>query len=450
MGAPAVQRYLEAMVVEERSVVDISYGVPGSGWWSSGMRWNSGATPAVNTDTSMRLSAVYACLRLLSEAVATLPIDTFIRRAGTREPYRPRPEYLSFQPPQGSKIDYLSMVMLSLLTDGNAFVATLRDSMGVPLDLRPLDPTRVTVRQHDGQPTDRLPFRRGEVYFEVDGKPFSSYDIMHIKGMLLPGQLRGVSPVAAARDVLDGAMAAQEFGRSMFRNGAVPPAVIEIPGEAESDEGMTKAQRVAQTWHDTHGGTSNAGKVGVLLGGAKLTSVAVTPEDAQWLDTRRFGVQEIARIFGVPPHLIADSSNSTSWGSGLAEQNLAFGQLSLRPWIERIEDAHGRLLSTHGLPDVFVKLNLDALLRAGTKDRYEAHKIGLDAEFLTEDEVRRLEDLPPLPEKVSPADAEAAGALVRAGFDPAAALAAIGLPPIKHTGRLPVTVQPADAPGGAP
>jgi HK97 family phage portal protein len=236
----------------------------------------------------------------------------------------------------------------------------------------------------------------------------------------------------------------------MFRNGAVPPAVIEIPGEAESDEGMLKAKRVAQAWHDTHGGTSNAGKVGVLLGGAKLSSVAVTPEDAQWLDTRRFGVQEIARIFGVPPHLIADSSNSTSWGSGLAEQNLAFGQLSLRPWIERIEDAHGRLLTTHGLPDVFVKLNLDALLRAGTKDRYEAHKIGKDAGFLTDDEIRRMEDMPPLPSTIDPSQTEAVGALVRAGFDPAASLSALGLPPIPHTGRLPVTVQAdTSAPGGA-
>jgi HK97 family phage portal protein len=105
----------------------------------------------------------------------------------------------------------------------------------------------------------------------------------------------------------------------------------------------------------------------------------------------------VARIFGVPPHLIADASNSTSWGSGLQEQNLAFGQFSLRPWIERIEDAHGRLLTTHGLPDVFVKLNLDALLRASLKDRYESYAIGIENQFLLRNEARKLEDSPPLP-----------------------------------------------------
>lgn len=391
---PQDQDFLDLMVAERRSIVDIpppgqvrpneaGYGLAGFGSWGQGMAWNSAGSGA---DTAMRLSAVYACLRLLSEAVATLPLDTFERSDGTRRPYRPRPEYLSFAPPQGSRIDYLSMVMLSLLTDGNAFVGTPRDPMGIPTDLIPLDPGKVAVERFGSQ-----------VGFRIDGRPYSSLDIMHIKGMTMPGSLRGVSPITAARDVIDGAASAQDFGRSMFRNGAVPPAVIEIPGEAESDEGMAKAKRVAQTWNETHGGTSNAGKIGVLLGDAKLSSVAVTPEDAQWLDTRRFGVQEIARIFGVPPHLIADSSNSTSWGSGLAEQNLAFGQLSLRPWIERIEDAHGRLLTTHGLPDVFVKLNLDALLRAGTKDRYESHALGLGAAFLTINEVRRLEDLPPVP-----------------------------------------------------
>ena len=398
MGAPAVERYLDAMVVDERALLDTAYeggsaygmgtyGMPGFGSWGTGMRWRLGPYSAMTTEMSMRLSAVYACLRLLSEAVSTLPLDTFVRRGGTREPYRPRPDYLSFQPPQGSRIDYLSMVMLSLLTDGNAFVATPRDAMGIPVDLIPLDPCRVKVNRD----------QTGFITYEIDDDEFTTYEILHIKGMTMPGRLRGVSPIAAARDVLDGAMSAQEFGQSMFRNGAVPPAVIEIPGEAESDEGMDKARRVAETWHQTHGGTSNAGKVGVLLGGAKLSSVAVTPEDAQWLDTRRFGVQEIARIYGVPPHLIADSSNSTSWGSGLAEQNLAFGQLSLRPWIERIEDAHGRLLSSHGLPDVFVKLNLDALLRAGTKERFETYEVGLRNQVYVVNDVRRLEDLPPVP-----------------------------------------------------
>lgn len=383
--------------LEQRSLVDVpawgppvkgrpaGYGVPGQGYWDTGMVWRSGSTMAADADSAMRLSAVFACLRVLSEAISTLPVDTFVRDGGTRRPYRPRPAYLSFDPPQQSRIEYLSMVMLSLLTDGNAFVATPRDAMGVPVNLVPLDPGKVEVERHGGA-----------VMFRIGSDWFSALDILHIRGMSMPGELRGVSPIAAARDVLSGAMQAQDFGESMFRNGAVPPAVIEVP-DTPDDASNTKAKRIAATWNETHGGTANAGKVGVLVGGASLKSVAVTPEDAQWLETRRFGVQEIARIFGVPPHLIADSSNSTSWGSGLAEQNLAFGQLSLRPWIERIEEAHGRLLTSHGLGDVFIRLNLDALLRASLSDRYESYAVGIENRFLYPNEARRLEDLPPIP-----------------------------------------------------
>lgn len=396
------------MVAERRSVVDIvpsgpmgrvrsdGYGMTGAGFWSQGMVWNGATSAPATTDGAMRLSAVFACLRLLSEAISTLPLDTFTRTNGTRAPYRPRPDYLSFQPPQGSRIDYLSMVMLSLLTDGNAFIATPRDAMGVPLDLVPLDPGCIEVIRQTQDPTPLLPYRRGEIYFTFGNHHFSQYDIMHIKGMCLPGALRGVSPLKAARDVLAGASKAQDYGIALFDNSSVPPAVIEMP-DAEDDASMTKAKRVATTWNETHGGTSNAGKVGVLIGGATLKTIAVTPEDAQWLETRKFGIQEIARFYGVPPHLIADSSNSTSWGSGLAEQNLAFGQLSLRPWLERIEDGHGRLLTTHGLPDVFIKLNLDALLRADLSDRYASYAVGIASHFLTINEARRLEDLPPVP-----------------------------------------------------
>jgi HK97 family phage portal protein len=404
-----VSRLRRALQVEERSVtdaVDTSYGQAGQGWWGSGMVWNSGGSSDVSVDSAMRLSAVWGCLRVLSEAIATLPMDTYRRSDGARLAYRPRPEYLSFNPPQGSRIDYLSMVELSLLTNGNAFVATPRDAMGVPVDLVPLDPTLVEVHRQTADPTPERPFRRGEVYFQVGGEFYSVADILHVKGMTLPGQLRGLNPIAAAREVIDGARKAQEFGGSFFGNAAVPPAVIEMPTMTqpipgmkgpEGNADMERAKRIAQVWNETHGGTSNAGKVGVLVGGATLKTVAVTPEDAQWLDTRRFGVQEIARIFGVPPHLIADSSNSTSWGSGLAEQNLAFGQLSLRPWIERIEDAHTRLLTSHGLGDVFVKLNLDALLRASLKDRYASYAQAIQAGFMTANEARALEDMPPVP-----------------------------------------------------
>jgi HK97 family phage portal protein len=352
------------------------------------MRWNSwGTVGEQSIDSAMTLSAVFACLRLLSEAISTLPLDTYIRTDGARRPFRPRPAYLDFQPPQGSRITYLSQVMLSLLTDGNAFVYTPRDEFGVPVTLAVLDPTLVSVHRKGAD----------HVYVvEVPGKrsvELDSFEVMHIAGMTLPGCNRGVSPLRAAREVITSGRKAQEFGSSFFENSAVPPAVIEMPDDADRD----RATKIAQTWNETHGGTSNAGKVGVLMGGATLKTVAISPEDAEWLDSKRFSVSEVARFYGVPPHLIADASNSTSWGSGLAEQNLAFGQFSLRPWTERIEDGHGRLLTTHGLPQAFVKLNLDALLRASLSDRYESYAVGIENGFLTVNEARRLEDLQPVP-----------------------------------------------------
>lgn len=367
------------------------YGQPGAGSWGQGMVWNSwaGAGGAVTTDSALRLSAVFACLRLLSEAISTLPLDTFRRDAGTRVPYRPRPEYLSFNPPQGSRINYLSQVMLSLLTDGNAFIATPRNDLGDPFDLVPLQPEMVTVCRV-----------KGKIHYEVQGVrgEWSPLDIMHIPYMLLAGGLRGLSPLQAAREVIDGGRSAQEFGTSFARNHAVPPAVLEVPGmgSGDPDAERARARRIAETWKDTHGGP-NAGSIGVLLGGAKLTTIAVNPQDWDWLDSKRFGISEIARFYGVPPHLIGDATGSTSWGSGLAEQNLAFGQFALRPWTERIEDGHGRLLTTHGLPDVFIKLNLDALLRVSLKDRYASYQVAIASRFLLPNEARRLEDLPPLP-----------------------------------------------------
>jgi HK97 family phage portal protein len=367
------------------------YGTPGFGSWADGMVWQSwaGASGAVTVESASRLSAVWGCWRLLTNAVATSPADTFIRDGGVRKPYRPRPKYLEFQPPQMGKIAYLTQVELSMLMDGNAFIGTPRDRLGVPTDLIPLQPDRVDVCRENGR-----------IHYEIAGidREFSPWEIMHIPGLLPPGGLRGMSPIQAAREIIDGAHKAQEYGRNFAANMAVPPAVIEVPGmgsgnpEAEN----ARAKKIAGTWKETHGG-ANAGNVGVLLGGAQLKTIAISPEDAQWLESKKFTVSEICRIYGVPPHLVADASNSTSWGSGLAEQNTMFSAITLQPDTERIEEAHNRLLTTHGLPDVFWRLNLDAKLRSAPKERAETMGIQIANRSMTINEARALEDRPPVP-----------------------------------------------------
>lgn len=352
-------------------------------WNDYPVSWRAG-----NPDEAMRLSAVFACIRLLSEAIATLPLDVF-KRIGTTRVEQPTPDVLRFSPPGLSRIEYLSQLMMSLLTDGNAFVAVARSATGAPVSLVPLDPSRVRVERP----------KSGRVEYLVDGvsEPQSSLDVMHIKGMMLPGRLRGLSPIEYAMETISVGLQAQRFGASFFENGSLPSAVIEAE-QGMSDESIA---RWRATWNATHGGSDNAGKVGLLTNGAKFKQVSIDPKQAQFVEVRQFQVPDIARIFGVPPHLIADASNSTSWGSGLAEQNLAFGQFSLRPWITRIEEAHTALI---GPSASFVKLNLDALLRASLRDRYEAYAIGIAQGFLTADEARATEDLPPLnkPEEVAP------------------------------------------------
>lgn len=373
---------------ELRSSVDDAieagtYGQPGYGKWMPGMRWQSRSS--TGPGAAVRLSAVFASWRLLSDAIGTLPMAVYTRAGDARVPI-PTPAFLAFRGPGQSRISYLTQVVLSLLSDGNAFIAVLRDRLGVPIALFVLDPTKVEVGSTKGVP-----------FYVVDGETYTPFDIVHIAGMVMPGEMRGMSPIRAAREVIDGALQAQSYGTEFFANAGVPPAVITIPAvEEPAERSQARAKRVAETWHETHGGSSNAGKIGVLTGGAKLETVAISPEDAQWLESRRFGVQEVARIYGIPPHLLADSSNSTSWGSGLAEQNLAFGQFALRPWTERIEEAHDRIVASAGMSAAFVKLNLDALLRASLKDRYEAYQIGINSQILVPNEARRWEDLPPL------------------------------------------------------
>jgi HK97 family phage portal protein len=362
------------------------YGQAGFGGWASGMVWHSsvGAGAAVSPEQAARLSAVFGCWRLVSNAIATTPGATFTRAGEVRRPY-PTPSYLGFDPPQRSRIAYFMQVELSLLADGNAFVATPRDKLGTPLDLIPLDPASVEVCRE-----------KGVIHYEVGGEKYGELDIMHIPGMLMPGALRGLSPIGAAREVIEGGLSAQRYGTSFLGNQAVPPAVIQVPsGGGDPQAEREKAKKIGQVWQETHGG-SNAGKVAVLVGGAELKTIALSQKDSQWLESRQFSVVEIARIYGVPPHLIADASNSTSWGSGLSEQNQTFGSFTLQPDCARIEEGHDRLLTTAGLPEVFYRLNLDAKLRSAPKERAETTDIRIKNRSLTINEARALEDQAPV------------------------------------------------------
>ncbi|MEV7671003.1 phage portal protein [Streptomyces sp. NPDC088752] len=361
----------------------------------------SSAGQRVNSSTALQVSAVFACIRLLSETIATLPVAAYSRRGGARREVT-SPTWLDYptaEPGGLGRIDLISQIVLSLLLEGNAYLAVRwspDNTQIVGLDV--LDPSRIVTHAVVVDGSRRKVFEAFDI--DADGNEvavgyFTSREILHIPGMMLPGEFTGVSPINYARESIGLTLAAQTFGAKFFSNGAVPAAIVEVPG-AMSEDGLARAR---EAWRLANSGPDNAHRVALLTEGAKFSKVSLTPDEAQFLQTRAFQIPEIARIFGVPPHLIADASGSTSWGSGLAEQNQAFSMFSLRPWLERIEAGFTRLLFAETADrHKFVKFSLDGIQRGAPKERMELYSLGLQNGIYSIDEVRAAEDLEPLPD----------------------------------------------------
>jgi HK97 family phage portal protein len=352
----------------------------------------------VTPSEALQVSAVFGCVRLLSETIATLPITTYSKRGGVRREVA-TPDWISFpnaEPGGMGRIDILSQTVLSLLLEGNAYLAVRWQGPNI-VGLDVLDPSKIVPHMAfiDGQ--RRKVFEAFDI--DSDGNEvllgwYTPRDVLHIPGMMLPGDFAGCSPISYARESIGLALAAQKYGSKFFANGAMPGAVVEVPG-AMSEDGLARAR---EAWRTANAGVDNAHRVALLTEGAKFSKVSMSPDEAQFLQTRQFQVPEIARIFGVPPHLISDATNSTSWGSGLAEQNIAFSMFSLRPWLERIESGFNRLLFAETADRMkFVKFNLDEIKRGAPKERMELYALGLMNGIYSIDEVRAAEDMAPLP-----------------------------------------------------
>ncbi|WP_328950481.1 phage portal protein [Streptomyces sp. NBC_00184] len=367
--------------------------------------YNLGSTASsgerVTPHEALQVSAVFGCVRLLSETIATLPLTSYSKRGGVRREI-PSPDWIDYpnaEPGGMGRIDILSQTVLSLLLQGNAFLAVRWAGPNI-VGLDVLDPTKIHVHMVQVEPNGvrRKVFEAYDI--DADGNEvllgwFTPRDVLHIPGMMLPGEFVGCSPITYARESIGLALASQKYGAHFFRNGAMPGAVVEVPGTM-SEEGLSRAR---EAWRAANSGVDNAHRVALLTEGAKFSKVAMSPDEAQFLQTRQFQVPEIARIFGVPPHLISDATNSTSWGSGLAEQNIAFTMFSLRPWLERIESGLNRLLFAETADrKKFVKFNLDEIKRGAPKERMELWSLGLQNGIYSIDEVRAAEDMEPLPD----------------------------------------------------
>lgn len=351
----------------------------------------------VTERSSMQVTAVYACVRVLSEAVASLPLHLYhYTDEGSKEKAIKHPLYflLHDEPnPEMTSFVFRETMMTHLLLWGNFYCQILRNGKGEVIGLYPLMPSRMSVDRDS----------KGRLYYIYQHQAdeagtmknetvvMSPYDVMHIPGLGFDG-LVGYSPIAVAKNALGTSIACDEYASKFFANGASPSGILEHPGVLKDPE------RVRQSWESTFGGSHNAHKTAVLEEGMKYTPISINPQDSQFLETRKFQVDEIARIFRVPPHLIGDLEHATF--SNIEEQSLEFVIYVLQPWLVRIESAISKsLLSEKEKRDYFARFNVDGLLRGNYESRMQGYATGINNGFLSPNDVRQLENMDRIPEE---------------------------------------------------
>lgn len=417
----------------------------------------------VTADSAIRMSTVYACVRLLGDTISSLPLGAYVRRGRNRISYisafGEQPAWINKPNPEATRLEFFEQVISSLNIHGNAFILTVRDDMDEVQELYCVHPDDIRIeRPVPGEPI--LYKMRDSV--GAYSRILTSKEMLHIPMFRLPGSLYGLGPIAAARLTIGAAMAADTYAAAYFGNAANPGGVIEVPNELTEEQ----AGDIGRDWNITHTGPYRAGKIGILSGGATFRPLTLNAADAQLLEARRFNVEDIARLFRVPISLLGHPVAGAMSFASVEAQNLSFVQHSLRPLLERLEQALSQLLPE---PEGFIKFNLDALLRGTTLERFDAYTKGLREGFLSLNDVRSVEDLAPLGEagdqyrvplqNIDAADArdvglklraEIASSLIQVGFDPKSVTEAVGLPEMTHTG-LPSTqlqqistIDPAD------
>ena len=360
-----------------------------SSWFSppSFFFGTSSSGKAVNEKTALQTTAVYACVRILAETIASLPFHTYRYTLNGKEKAIEHPIYylLHSEPnPEMTSFVFRETLMSHLLLWGNAYAQIIRDGRGRVLGLYPLLPNRMSVNRNN----------QGELVYqyEKDGQTYflRSYEVLHIPGLGFDG-LIGYSPIAMAKNAIGMAIATEEYGAKFFDNGANPGGVLEHPGVVKDPA------RIRESWNAVYQGSSNAHRVAVLEEGMKFQSIGIPPEQAQFLETRKFQLNEIARIFRIPPHMIGDLEKSSF--SNIEQQSLEFVMYTLDPWVVRWEQAIQRALFTENEKrQYFVKFNVDGLLRGDYQSRMNGYAVGRQNGWLSANDIRELENLNRIPE----------------------------------------------------
>jgi HK97 family phage portal protein len=367
----------------------------------SGSRYNfffgstsSGKT--VNEHTAMQMTAVYSCVRILSETLAGLPLHVYkYNDSGGKEKYLKHPLYklLHDEPnPEMTSFAFRETLMSHLLLWGNAYAQIIRNAKGEVIALYPLMPNKMTVDRDSNGRLFYL-YQRSSEDVPSLGKDSQVYltpaDVLHIPGLGFDG-LVGYSPIAMAKNAVGLAIATEEYGAKFFANGAAPGGVLEHPGTIKDP------QKVKESWNAAYQGSANSHRVAVLEEGMKYQPIGISPEQAQFLETRKFQINEIARIFRVPPHMLADLEKSSF--SNIEQQSLEFVKYTLDPWVVRWEQSMCRaLLSDSEKPTVFIKFNVDGLLRGDYASRMNGYATARQNGWMSANDIRELENLDRIP-----------------------------------------------------
>lgn len=349
----------------------------------------------VNEHTAMQMTAVYSCVRILAEAVAGLPLHLYkYTDSGGKEKALSHPLYflLHDEPnPEMSSFVFRETLMTHLLLWGNAYAQIIRNGKGEVIALYPLMPNRMSVdRDSSGalyytytRYSDEAPTMNG---MTVTLRPS---EVLHIPGLGFDG-LVGYSPIAMAKNAIGMAIACEEYGAKFFANGAAPGGVLEHPGTIKDP------QKVRDSWNAAYQGSSNSHRVAVLEEGMKYQPIGISPEQAQFLETRKFQINEIARIFRVPPHMVGDLEKSSF--SNIEQQSLEFVKYTLDPWVIRWEQAISRsLLRPDEKKLYFAKFNVDGLLRGDYVSRMNGYATARQNGWMSANDIRELENLDRIP-----------------------------------------------------
>lgn len=352
----------------------------------------------VNERTAMQTTAVYACVRILAEAVASLPLHVYeYQDDGGKKLVHDHPLYylLHDEPnPEMTSFVFRETLMSHLLIWGNAYAQIIRDGAGRVLGLYPLLPDKMEVQRDD----------KGNIYYvysrNSDENPtFKEYgniklkaeDVLHIPGLGFDG-LIGYSPIAMAKNAVGMTLACEEYGASFFANGANPGGVLEHPGV------LKDPSKVRESWNSVYRGVSNAHKIAVLEEGMKYQQIGIPPEEAQFLETRKFQINEIARLYRIPPHMVGDLDKSSF--SNIEQQSLEFVKYTLEPWVIRWEQSLQRSLLLPGEKGkYFIKLNVDGLLRGDYQSRMNGYAVGRQNGWFSANDIREMENMNPIPDE---------------------------------------------------